>query len=252
MLQQIIGHPSTADFIRIIKNNLIPGSTVTKQDIVIFGPDLGSLKGKTVCCALPEVQLNVILLPSDILEHYRDVSLAINVMRVNGVLFLVMTSIHIKFGTAEFLEDQKQTTIAKAINNVNVYCVYGFNPQTVLADSQFAVLDNDMQSMGLIPNLTSRNKHVPGIKQYIRTLKECVHGDLVTMPFKHIPKATMIQLVYCCVFWLNLFPPKDGLSKTLSPRALVTGWQIDYKKHCQLVFGTYVQTHKEHNNSMLP
>jgi hypothetical protein len=26
--------------------------------------------------------------------------------------------------------------------------------------------------------------------------------------------------------------------------------EIDYSKHCQLEFGTYVQTHEEHDNSM--
>jgi hypothetical protein len=57
-------------------------------------------------------------------------------------------------------------------------------------------------------------------------------------------------MVYASTFWLNSFPPIDGVSKTLSPRAIVAGLQIDYAKHCKLEFGTYVQTHEEHDNSM--
>ena len=49
--QQIIGQPSIRDYIRYVENNLIPNCPATRRDIVavehIFGPDVGSLKGKT-------------------------------------------------------------------------------------------------------------------------------------------------------------------------------------------------------------
>jgi hypothetical protein len=51
-LQIKIGHPSTKNFIRIVTSNQLPNCPVTKADILaaehIFGPDVGSLKGKTV------------------------------------------------------------------------------------------------------------------------------------------------------------------------------------------------------------
>ena len=51
-LQIKIGRPSTSSFIHIVNNNLLPNCPVTKRDILaaedIFGPDVGSLKGKTV------------------------------------------------------------------------------------------------------------------------------------------------------------------------------------------------------------
>ena len=59
-------------------------------------------------------------------------------------------------------------------------------------------------------------------------------------------------MVYNCVFWLNSFPHKDGVHATMSPRAIITGQIITYNKHCKLEFGTYVQTHEKHNNSMEP
>ena len=47
-----------------------------------------------------------------------------------------------------------------------------------------------------------------------------------------------------------MFPRKGGISKTLSPRALLTGQSWSYTTHCKLKFGDYVQTHEEHDNSM--
>jgi hypothetical protein len=49
-LQIQIGRPSTADFIRIVTRNQLPNCPITKADMLaadhIFGPDVGSLKGK--------------------------------------------------------------------------------------------------------------------------------------------------------------------------------------------------------------
>jgi len=50
-LQDIIGRPSTEDYIKYVEGNMIPNCNVTRQDILraedIFGPNLGSVKGKT-------------------------------------------------------------------------------------------------------------------------------------------------------------------------------------------------------------
>jgi hypothetical protein len=62
----------------------------------------------------------------------------------------------------------------------------------------------------------------------------------------------LIRLVANAVFWLNAFPHADGVSDTLSPRYLLIGQHLDYRKHVRLEIGSYVQTHEEHTNDMLP
>ena len=47
-----------------------------------------------------------------------------------------------------------------------------------------------------------------------------------------------------------MFPHPNGISQTMSPQTILTGHCIEYATHCQLEFGEYVQTHKEHDNSM--
>ena len=51
-LQRRIGRPMTRDFIRYVASDMIPNCPVTIQDIknaeLIWGPDLGCVKGKTV------------------------------------------------------------------------------------------------------------------------------------------------------------------------------------------------------------
>jgi hypothetical protein len=60
----------------------------------------------------------------------------------------------------------------------------------------------------------------------------------------------IIEMIYYSTFWLNSFPPADVVSETISPWGIVAGMQLDYAKHCKLGFGTYVQTHEEHNKTL--
>jgi len=57
-------------------------------------------------------------------------------------------------------------------------------------------------------------------------------------------------MVYNVTFWLNAFPHNDGIHDIMSPRMILTGLHIDHNKHCTLEFGSYVQIHKENDNSM--
>jgi hypothetical protein len=42
---------------------------------------------------------------------------------------------------------------------------------------------------------------------------------------------------------LNFFPAKNGISQYYSPRMILHQQNLDYDKHCQYAFGTYVQAH---------
>ena len=73
-----------------------------------------------------------------------------------------------------------------------------------------------------------------------------------TMPFHKVPARLVIEMAKTVVFWLNTFPVLGGASRDLSPRTILTGQKVDYKRHCRFQFGEYAQTHEEHNNSMNP
>jgi hypothetical protein len=174
-------------------------------------------------------------------------------MYLGNMAFFVTISRGLRFGTTDMIWNQKNETIIKAIRNVvNIYQGRGFKVSHFLMDSQFNSLRAEISVLGINLNTVARQEHVPEVERYIRTLRERIRSYYNTIPFTLMPPRMMIELVHYCNFWLNSFPNEDGVSRSLSPRLIVTGNHINYLKHCKLEFGEYVQTHKEHNNAMNP
>ena len=253
----MIGRPSTRDFLHFVDNNLIPNCPITRQDILvaehIFGPDLGSLKGKTVRRKPRPVKVHTSNIPATIMSRYRHVTLAADVMYVNKIPFFVSIARDIKFSTTQKLDGQKTPMLLDAVKKIQqVYQHRGFEVVYLLMDGQFEPICGDLASLGITLNTVANDEHVPEVERYIRTLKERTRAIYNTLPFKQMPSRVIVEMVYAANLWLNMFPHPNGISQTMSPRTILTGHCIEYSTHCQLEFGEYVQTHEEHDNSMQP
>ena len=131
-----------------------------------------------------------------------------------------------------------------------IYLHRGFRIRSAFMDGQFEPLRGNLAELGILLNTVSIDEHVPEIERQIHTVKERTHAIYCALPFKKMPRRLIIEMVYAANYWLNMFPRKGGVSKTLSPCALLTGQSWSYTTHCKLEFGDYVQTHEEHDNSM--
>ena len=217
----------------------------------IFGPDIGALKGKTVRRQPPRVEVEEVPLPPTIQQHYQEVTLACDIMYVNKIPFLMSVSRHLRFGTAQHIKNQQGATIFNGIRAIHqIYLQRGFQICNAFMDGQFEPLQGNLAELSILLNTASNDEHVPEIERQICTVKERTRAIYCTLPFNKMPRRLIIEMVYAANYWLNMFPRKGGISKTLSPRALLTGQSWSYTTHCKLEFGDYVQTHEEHDNSM--
>ena len=147
-LQDIIGRPSTEDYIKYVEGNMIPNCNVTRQDILraedIFRPNLGSVKGETTRRPTSHVNITWTQVPEDILQRHGNMTLAIDIMAINEILFVISISRDIHFGTAELIPNKTKKTLLVSMQQIiRAYHARGFRVTNVLADGGFECIRTD-------------------------------------------------------------------------------------------------------------
>ena len=118
----------------------------------------------------------------------------------------------------------------------------GYMVRTCLMDMEFKPLVNCIDKV--IVNTTAAREHVGDIEQMIRIrlMKECGQCIVSELPYNDsIPDQIMINLLQFIAFWINAMPSESGVSEVYSPREIVTGMKLDFKRHCRARFGAYVE-----------
>ena len=99
-MQQVLALPSNYDVANAIENNVVGPTPFTRRDVrindIIHGRDVAALKGKSTMrqSKMPN-QDEVRDVPEYIVKNYSKVSLYIDMMHVNSIMFFVSVSKHI-------------------------------------------------------------------------------------------------------------------------------------------------------------
>jgi len=251
-LYSTLCYPSVKDFKWVIRSNQIKDCPVTVEDVdvatKIWGKDIAALKGKTTRSAPSPVATDFVKVPKDLLKLHRDVFLSMDIFFVNKIPFFLTLSRKICFTAVNHLANRSVSEIFKAFKEIYQYYLQrGFRITTVHADGEFEPLRALIAALpgGPTVNLASAQEHVPEIERRIRVVKERCRAKRHSLPFKQLPKLLTIFIVLNAVKLLNFFPTKGGISDTLSPKTIMSGETLDYKKHLSLSIGQYCQVHEE-------
>jgi hypothetical protein len=94
--QGMIGNPSEKDYNWMVSGNLITNCPITTTDInnarAMFGPDLASIRGKTVQRTLAPVVADYVAVPRSLVETNKVIPMAVDVFFVDGTAFLLTMS----------------------------------------------------------------------------------------------------------------------------------------------------------------
>ena len=242
----IAGCPTLTNFKHIIRQNIFKNCPVTVADVDvaerIFGPDLGTLKGKSTRRApLPVVDDNVAI-PPEILEEHKDLVLCMDLMYINGMPLFTSIDRSIKFRSVVPIKNRSSTELYQALDVVfRRYNEAGFAITTVHCDQEFKnLMDEVFDELDIVMNYTTTGDHVPEAERNNRTLKERIRAAFHNSPFRSMPRLMLKHLAILCCHQLNIFPAKTGVSSYYSPYAIMTGRSLDYNK-CKTPFGSYVQ-----------
>ena len=113
----------------------------------------------------------------------------------------------------------------------------------VLMDMEFEKIKEDFTAVEV--NTTAEREHVGEIERAIRFVKErlrCVVSTLRDAGFRYYHHMVIIHGgVYFVVTMINGLPAPKKILGVMSPREIVTGRKLDFKKDCRAPFGAYIE-----------
>ena len=166
---------------------------------------------------------------------------------VNNIPFLITLIRKIIFTATSHLFTNKSRDILKSFWHIYVFCLKcGFKITTVHTDGEFAPEREIIVEMssGPMVNLTSANNHFPRIEQIIWLLKERRREIRYSIPFMRLHFILTANIVLENVKVLVYSPTMAGILTTISPRAIMTGETLDYKRLLAIPFVQYCQIQK--------
>ena len=114
----------------------------------IWGQNVASLKGKTVCRKPQVVTQDVVAVPKEIWELHKEVTLAINIFFVNKIPYFVTYSVKICFLSVTHMVNRKAKSIFKALESMHKYYLQrGFQIVFIKADGEFKPLEEWMPDL---------------------------------------------------------------------------------------------------------
>ena len=240
-LSRSLGYPATRVLLDMVRSGLIQNYPVTAADIhralAIYGPDLASLRGKSR-------RSKPAIVRTEASEYFVEkiIDLHCDIMFIEGIPFFVSVSTPLEVIVVTMLGNRKTETLKKALlGHIRMYTSYGFKVKTLLTDGEGGVmkLRQELNEMGIVVNPSGAGSHAPRIETAIRVIKERVRGHISVLPFR-LNMSLLVWLVYYCVSRINLVPT-SSLSMRVSPKELLTGRRVDFKKELSLSFGDYVE-----------
>ena len=252
-----LGCPTLESFKHALRTNLIKNCPITTQDAInaeqIFGPDIGSLKGKTTRKPPPVARDDYIEIPPEI-KNRDNLTLCMDIMYVWGLPMLTAIDRTIRFRSLVSLENRTTKELYSGLDDIlRFYNKAGYTISVIHCDQEFRrMMDVVADELDVEMNYTNTDDHQPEAERNNRTIKERIRATVNSLPFKKMPKVMIRKLAALCVKQLNLFPAKGGVSEYLSPYTIMTGKAVDYEKELKVPFGQSVQVPKENNPTNTP
>jgi hypothetical protein len=103
-----------------LRQNIIKNCPVTIEDVTIaekiFGPDIGTLKGKSTRKHPSPVKTELIEIPSELKEQHQDITFCMVILFVNGMPMLTGIDRSIRFRALIALDNRSKDSIYKGID----------------------------------------------------------------------------------------------------------------------------------------
>ena len=252
-----MGYPTTEQALSIIRsgNNFEATAHDFRVADAIWGPDVASLKGKTVKKQTTAADITV----GPSIVQIEQV-LAIDVMFVEGIPSLVGVATPLDLTLAVSLtsyDTSKPSRCASVIKRglaeiISTLASRNFLVKLIMSDGEGGVgsVSKELKQMGIEVDISGAGGHVARIERRIRTIKERVRAHMAyKLPYS-LTALRIAMLVLFCVSRYN-FQMSELREDGASPRELFTGRPVSGELDFRVGYGDYCQcTVPNTDNSM--
>jgi hypothetical protein len=160
------GCPHVESLKNMIRMNMIKNCPITTKDLdnaeKIFGPDIGTLKGKTTRKKPTVIKDDLIELPPE-LQGRDDLILYMDIMYVNEVPFLTSIDNVVRYRKAVPLDNRTSTELYKALDVIlRSYNKANYFFKCIHCDQEFRpLMDQISDNLSIAMNYTTTDEHVP-------------------------------------------------------------------------------------------
>ena len=251
-LYHSVGAPTVENFKHMLRSNIIKDCPVTVKDVniaeKIFGPDVGTLKGKTTRRKPNAVKEDQIEIPPELIAEPDDLVYCMDLFYVNGMPMMNGIDKTIRYRKVVPLKNRTAESLYNGIDKVlRDYNKAGMRIKVMRCDNEFRTLmDEVSDEMDIEMEYAAPGEHQPEAERNNRLVGERIRVAYHRLPFKAMPKLMLRYLAMTAAEQLNYFPVKGGVSAHFSPHQLIKRRNISFKQECAVPFGTYVQAYEDH------
>jgi hypothetical protein len=245
-----LNNPGQATFSRMLVRGTVRGVEGSPEDVKrgirIAGRPLPIIRGRTK---------NSKVRTSHPVPIYRTIDkllvMRIDIMFVNGLMFLVSIVAPLLLGMANFIIRKSAAVVHTALRAMMSACAAaGFVISDIVCDGEGAIskLRVELEEKGIQVHVAGKGTHVPEAEERVRTYKEGVRGVLSTLPF-NLPSCLLVWLVYYVVSRRNMVPHSASL-EFIPPIETFRCRKLDLKADLPMAFGASCEVFDKSDNSV--
>ena len=122
--------------------------------------------------------------------------------------------------------------------NISAFIARKINIERIVGNNEFESVQKSLRRVHV--GIVGDDEHEGHVEMLINTVKDRTICDYHNMPYKKSPKIMVVSSLEANITWINVFPKKNGISKTLSPSVIVLGTKKIDATHDTLQPGSYV------------
>ncbi len=159
----MIGHPTEAQFKRMVSNRLLKNCPVKPDHITnahsIYCPSIAGVRGQTVRRKPEHVEVEYSNVPDDFHHLHIFVTLTADIMFINKIAFLTMLSQKLRIAIVKHIPLRTASQLSNSIMKiVKLYARTRFIIRLVMMDQEFDKVKNIVNMVKI--NMTAAREHV--------------------------------------------------------------------------------------------